>query len=96
MSEWKYTLKGFEDIFEKYDDDLKGKAEAIAGKLARLNERMRDAGNYDEEFDDLIEDFATFGGIPSDNEAYFEVLMENLYDWADNARVWIEPRSRVK
>jgi len=93
MGNWRYTLRGFEQIFEKYgDDDLSSRTDAIAGKLARLNEKMRDDGTWDEDFDDLIENFSSFGGCDSDDFSYFEVLMENLYDWADEHRVWIEPR----
>lgn len=89
MAEWRHTLKGFAEIF-----DNENGCEARARLIVRKLDRFQNQNGEDYWLESIIEDFNIFE--EDDGVDYFDRIMAELYDWADNRRVWIEPRGVVK
>lgn len=79
--EVKYEIKGLDGIFTSTDnyDEISNK---IAERLTEENKTLKDP-----ELDEVIEDFTIYG--EEDGSDYFDLIVENMYDWADHAKVWI-------
>ena len=83
---WKYTLNIGHEWQQAKQDKISPKelAKTIAEKLKKI--KLSDSV-LEEEKNELIEEFECFSD--EDTVAYFDLLMERLYDLADEARIWV-------
>lgn len=88
MTNWKYKVD-FSSFYRDEDLSLSEKGVLVAKKLERLPIQ-------DDDLKDLIEDFKCIikEDIVDDLEVFtptqdFDARMCDLYDWADDNRVWI-------
>lgn len=94
MAKWNYQLS-VKDIFAPYkqskdaDIPVKDVAAKIAEKMQALYKHMEnqepDAFSMLSDLDGFITELSDFPGDLSD----FNQLWNNVYDWADDNRVWI-------
>jgi hypothetical protein len=87
MAQWKRRITGVVEILEEFNDDI-SKIPSITEKLIVLLKEDR-AYPSDRELRSVVEDLEVFQG--EEDVPYFDRIMQGLYDWADDARVWIEP-----
>jgi hypothetical protein len=87
---WKRRIVGFAEILDEFEGNS-GTTDLETTK-DRLIELFKADPAYesDQQFTELVEEFEIF--TADEGESYFNRLIEALYDWADAARVWIEPQ----
>lgn len=89
MSRWRKTVN-IKDLLS--DDSSSEEAERVAGILAdRLASQLAaelENDNYLEEIVDELREVAGGAGGRFANPA-FNSILSNLYDWADDNRVWL-------
>jgi hypothetical protein len=86
MPEWHIKITGIAPLFEEWNDG-EGDLEAIKTGVVS---KVKAAVDY-EEGDDLELDEALTNMEDAPGETEFNEALSELYDWADKARVWIDP-----
>lgn len=90
MTKWKHTLR-IGDIWESLDSKtmpIKDGAKAISKRLLLL--RIRDEIARDDQ-EMLCDELASIDDVEE-----FDAVLSNIYDWADDNRVWIDRFPRRK
>jgi hypothetical protein len=90
MNKWKMRVKGFKDILKKNDDDTDESAVKCAKELAEFMKSkpktFKDTeDNYGETIDDII-----YYLEQAKTQKEVNGILSDIYDWADEARVWLE------
>lgn len=94
MGKWNYQLQ-VKDLFQPFKESEDGDipVKDIAAKIAErmqvlykhMEKREPSANGMLSELDDFITELKDFPGDLSD----FNQLWDNVYDWADENRVWV-------
>lgn len=98
MAHWNRTIKGYGDISEAYDADEIDAQEAGRRMAALLREQIADVlalGPGEETRDGLMNngtiDLTVMDFDAIEDVEDFDNVLGNLYDWADDNLVWIDP-----
>ena len=87
MTNWQRKIMGFGPLMDKLYDRAITPDEWGTSAATILMEDP--AYKTDDDFELLVEEIGSVG--PNDPESYIDNLMTELYDWADDNRVWIDP-----
>jgi hypothetical protein len=98
MARWNRTITGYRTISEAYEEGKIGAREAGTRMAALLRDQLADVLDLapGEETADGIANNLNFDLTVLDfdditDEDDFDSVLDNLYDWADENRVWIDP-----
>lgn len=84
MTAWLRTLPGVGAAITQYgeDQDLTAARDKVVAALRKVPKRFDPEGVLDEIL-------STMQHV--EEEQYFDELLNEMYDWADDQKVWIEP-----
>jgi hypothetical protein len=90
MANWKQTIN-FADLlweFEMTEDaeSFATKASARITQFIETHQSWADRTGITDDLEQIAEDLISF----SDDQSEIDYLLENLYDLADNARIWVK------
>lgn len=89
MANWRYTLKVGKRLRKAvHGENVNEVFEALKEAWREIHEQFPD--EYDE--DDLEMEIEDIEAVQSDDADYEDIdyLLDNLYDYCDNTRIWIE------
>jgi hypothetical protein len=94
---WKHRLK-LKDIIDKDDEPESYSSETVAACAKEMHERLEAFRlkhfKNDDEIESVSDQFHTIAFIDGPagvaDVAEFDAIMNELYDWADAVRVWID------
>lgn len=90
MARWVYTVE-CGDFWHDYPEErtIQEIAQLLRAELEKVPQELRS-----DNFEDALYELEFFGD--SDDADALDCILEGIYDWADEHRVWIETIRRVE
>jgi phosphoenolpyruvate carboxylase len=89
MPEWKIVIKGIATLQDRYNDaeiTFEHMRDHVVKILRRKLAPYLREPKLDEDLVEILDEFAEV-----DNDEYYDLVKNGLYDWCDYNRVWIDP-----
>lgn len=90
MANWKQTID-FADLMEDFEqnEDAEAFAKSASARITQFietNQLWADRNDITDDLEQIAEGLISY----SDDKSEIDYLLENLYDLADNARIWVK------
>lgn len=91
MAVWKKQIKGVAPLLEaladaRDEEEFRAARDAVVARLKREPEFDDESTGFTDEYADIVTNLSI-----AENEHEFDLDLQDLYDWADDNRVWIDP-----